>query len=592
MIADVVFDLPLHRSFSYAIPGGLELHRGQRVSAPLHGRSRVGVVVALRYADEAGLKTIERAVEKVPILSTAALELGRWAAGESLSSWGSTLLALLPPPARRGAEVVAPPPEPRSRSLTPHPPDTPPAELWVGANREARLLERLRAEAGSVLVIAPDKEGAGRWAGSLDAARLDSGVPEAARRSAWFAASRGRARIVVGTRSALLTPLPPPATLVLLNEHDPAHKPPGAPRMHARDLLMRRATLEGSRLVMLSATPSVESWWWAETRQVIRASRQVEPWPEIITADTRGILRNHPLTLPLTRAIEDTTRAGRRVALIVTRRAAGLICTECGALFRCPACGVPLYFSRAQRTLVCRLCARAEPLPEHCPNCGGHRLFPFGWDAERVETAVFKRFPKLAVSRKDPRAQVLIGTPAILRGLAPGMLGGVGIVALDSLLSLPDFRGGERAFDLLWAAAEAVGPGGRVIIQTLHPEHYAVQAVKEHGLRIFYERELKLRSELGYPPFRRLCLVSVRSRSQSEAHALIGHCARGLRGITGLTVYPPAPAGGARAPSARWQLVIKGPTELPWLISPVLSPFIERRKRGGGVVEVEMDPVS
>src|SRR5262249_10969034 len=147
-----------------------------------------------------------------------------------------------------------------------------------------------------------DREGAARWATWLGAVRLDSGAPDGVRRAAWFAAARGRARITVGTRSALLTPMPPPATLVLLDEHEAAHKPPGPPRIHSRELLKRRAALEGCRLLLLSATPSVESWWHAESHHAIREDPRAAVWPEIVTADTRGILRNHPLTLPLTRS--------------------------------------------------------------------------------------------------------------------------------------------------------------------------------------------------------------------------------------------------------------------------------------------------
>src|SRR5215467_1862161 len=162
MIADIVFDLPRQRPFFYAVPREMAIRRGQRVSAPLHGRSRIGVVIALRDADSAGLKAIERPLESVPAVSTAMLELARWTAEESLSSWGSTLLALLPPVAGRSSEVVAPPPEPR--------PGTPAhAEVWVDATRKARLVERLRADAGSALVIAPDRERAARWAARLDA---------------------------------------------------------------------------------------------------------------------------------------------------------------------------------------------------------------------------------------------------------------------------------------------------------------------------------------------------------------------------------------------------------------------------------------
>jgi primosomal protein N' (replication factor Y) (superfamily II helicase) len=245
--------------------------------------------------------------------------------------------------------------------------------------------------------------------------------------------------------------------------------------------------------------------------------------------------------------------------------------------------------SRPEGLLRCRLCVRAEPVPDSCRKCGGHRLAPFGWDAERVETSVRRRFPRLAVSRSDPGASVVIGPPALLRSLPPGSLGAVGIVALDAVLSAPDFRGGERAFALLWAAAEAVVPTGRVIAQTLHPDHYAIAAAREQARAHFYEPELAFRAELGYPPFRRLCVVSVRSTSEVQARALIRECASALASMPGLVVYPAVPhATGA---ATRWQFAIKGPDELPRLLVEPLTPFLQRRRRRGGVVEIEMDPV-
>jgi primosomal protein N' (replication factor Y) len=585
LIADVVFDIPLDRAFSYLIPDGLVVGRGQRVSAPLQGRSRLGVVVGLRRADAAGLKPLQRTVEPVPILSDAAIELGRWAAAESLSSWGSTLLSLLPPPPRPGvAEAVSPPAQ-----SPPGPARLP--ELWIDQRRESRLAECLEREAAAALVVAPDREAAARWARRLDAARLDSGVTEAERRRAWFAASRGRSRVVVGTRSALLAPLPPPATLVLIDEHDPAHKPPGAPRLHSRDLLRRRAALDGSRLLLLSASPSVETWWRAEHQQIVRADAPPGPWPHVVTADTRGILRNHPLTLPLTRALEETARHGRRAALIVSRRAAALACDECGAILRCPDCGVARALSRDRRALRCPLCARSEAPPDHCPACGGHHLSPFGWDAERVQASVVRRFPRLSVSRESPGAQVLIGTPSLLRALPARSMGCVGFIALDGLLRIPDFRAGERTWQLLWAAAEAVGPDGRLVVQTQHPDHYAVRSARDQDRAGFYAEELRFRAELGYPPFRRLCEISARAREEARARALAADCAAALRGIAGLTIYPPAPASAPGARVGRWRFVIKGPDDLPHLLAPSLAPFLGRRG-SAGMVEVEMDPQS
>ncbi|HEY7435860.1 MAG TPA: hypothetical protein VIE41_12025 [Methylomirabilota bacterium] len=586
MIADVVFDIPIDHAFSYVVPSGLAVARGQRVGAPLQGRARIGVVVGLHEGDVTGLKPLQRAVEPVPVLSEAALELGRWAAAESLSSWGSTLLSLLPPPPRGGAgEAVSPPGTP-----APGPARAP--ELWTDERREHRLADCLEREPGTALVIAPDRESAARWAQRLDAPRLDSGVTEAERRRAWFAASRGRSRVVVGTRSALLAPLPPPATLALIDEHDAAHKPPGAPRLHSRDLLRRRAELDGSRLLLLSATPSAEIWWHARQGRIVRPDGPPAPWPQVITADTRGILRNHPLTLPLTRAIEDMSRQGRRSVLIVSRRTAALACDECGTALRCPECGVVLALARDRSGLRCPLCARVETPSERCPACGGHRLSPFGWDPERVQTSVARRFPRLTVSREDRRAQVLIGTAALLRALPRHSVGCVGFVALDGLLRVPDFRAGERTWQVLWAAAESVAPDGRLVIQTQHPEHYAVRAVQAQDRSGFYEEELRFRAELGYPPYRRLALVSARSPEDGRAQALAAECAAALRGIAGLTVYPPAAASPPRGRNRRWRFVIKGPAELPRLLAPALQPFLGRGRRSSGMVEIEMDPES
>jgi primosomal protein N' (replication factor Y) (superfamily II helicase) len=582
LIADVVFDIPIDHAFSYVVPPGMVVGRGQRVGAPLQGRGRVGVVVGLRDGDPAGLKPLQRIVEPVPVLSGAALELGRWAAAESLSSWGSTLLSLLPPVPRGGvAETVSP-----AAAPPPAAPRTP--ELWMDDRREDRLLESLEREPGTALVITPDREAARHWARRLDAPRLDSGAPEAERRRAWFAASRGRSRVVVGTRSALLAPLPPPATLALVDEHDPAHKPPGAPRLHSRDLLLRRAELDGSRLLLLSATPSAESWSRGRHGRLACAPAPPAPWPHVVTADTRGILRNHPLTLPLTRGIEEASRRGRRAVLIAGRRTAALACEDCGAILRCPDCGVAL--ARERRTLRCPVCARTDTPTDRCPACGGHRLTPFGWDPDRVQASVARRFPRLTLSRDRPEAQVLIGTPALLRGLPRHSVGCVGFVALDGLLRVPDFRAGERTWQLLWAAAESLTPDGRLVIQTQHPEHYAVKAVQAQDRARFYEDELRFRAELGYPPYRRLAEISARARDEATAQALAADCAAALRAVAGLTVYPPTSVSPSRARTRRWRFVIKGPAELPSLLAPALAPFLARRRGSTGVVEVEMDP--
>jgi len=456
-------------------------------------------------------------------------------------------------------------------------------------------------------VIAADVEAAARWAqrlAKLDrVVRLDSGVDEGARVQAWRQLADGSARLATGTRSALLAPVVEPGMLVLLDEHEAAHKPPGPPRLHSREVVLERAAREGLTLLLTSATPSVEMWWQAGSGRADAVLAPPGPWPAVSLADTRGILRREPLTPPLARAIRETLAAGRRVFLAVSRLTSSLACDECGTVVRCAQCMLALAYSRATATLACRLCGRTEPLPDTCPSCRGRRLSPFGWGVERVEHAVRRRFPDARIARYDPdalrgargetqrraaaAAQVVIGTRGALRLFGRAALGLAGFVSPDQLLRLPDFRAGERTLALLWAAAERVGAGGALVIQSQNPTHYAFEAAARQDLAAFYTPELRFRAELGYPPFRRLAIVTLRGGGVPETERLAERVCAALRASTALQVYPP----GADRRSRVRRVVVKGPAELPRLVGAALQEFRDPRPEGRGIIDVEVDPV-
>ena len=614
MIADVAFDAPVSHPFSYRVPDGWEPAPGQRVLAPLRGAARVGMVVALREGDDARLKPLLRVADSTPILSPAQLDFASWIAAESLSSLGSTCAALLPPPlldsratgpgsgsgARHATRMEPPAGAPRNA------PERRPT-LLVGAGREQRVLERIEGAKGGALVIAADVDTAARWAQRLakvdQVVRLDSGVDEEVRAKAWRQLADGSARLATGTRSALLAPVAPPGTLVLLDEHEAAHKPPGPPRVHSRDVVLERGAREGATLLLTSATPSVEMWWRADSGRAEAVPAPPGPWPAVSLADTRGILRREPLTPALARAVRETLAAGRRVFLAVTRLTSALACDECGAIVRCAECALALAYSRAAATLACRLCGRTAPLPDTCPSCQGRRLSPFGWGVERVEHAVRRRFPDARIARYDPdalrgargeaqraaaaEAQLVIGTRGALRLFGRGALGLAAFVSADQLLRVPDFRAGERTFALLWAAAERVVEGGALVIQSQNPTHYAFDAVVRQDLAAFYGHELRFRGELGYPPFRRLATLTVRGQSAPETERLAARVSAALRTSTVLQVYPP---GADRRNRVR-RVVVKGPAELPRLVGAALEEFRGGRQEGRGIIDVEVDPV-
>ncbi|HEV8472081.1 MAG TPA: primosomal protein N' [Methylomirabilota bacterium] len=608
-IADVAFDTPVAHPFSYVVPEALTVSPGQRVSAPLGRATRTGVIVALREADAAGLKSLIRVVEAAPVFDAGALDLARWIAEQSLSSLGSTLAALSPPVgfvSEREAGLKRGWPVRDGSRLRPAP--SPPAkpQVLIGAGRERRLLERAAASAAPTLIVVPDLEAAARWAQRLDkhgpVARLDSGVDDEERARAWAAMAAGDARVAVGTRSALLAPLPPDATIALVDEHEAAHKPPGPPRMHSRDVVLERAARASLAAVLTSATPSVETWWRADSGRAHAVPGDPVAWPALQVADTRGILRREPLTPVLARAVREALAAGRRALLVVSRVASALACDECGAIVRCPDCAIALAYARAARTLTCRVCARTEPLPEICPGCRGRRLSPFGWGAERVEHAVRRRFPQARVARYDPEArggrgerqraeaaaaEVVIGTRAALRLFGPGALGAAGFVSPDQQLRLPDFRAGERLFASLWAAAERLAPGGALVVQSQSPEHYAFDACARQDLAAFYRRELSFRGELGYPPFRRLAIVTVTAPGATEMRRLADDVAAALLGSPRLTVYPPTPDRRDRAR----RIVVKGHADVATALADALAEFRRPRPKSRGIMDVEVDPV-
>jgi len=596
LLAEVVFDLPLGQAFTYAVPAHLAVAPGQRVLAPLGGAVRAGLVVALVEGGEARVKPLAGTLEPRSILSGGQLDLARWVAAESCSPFGSTCAALLPP-ALPTEPMAAAPERPAGPAELP--------ELFLGADRLARVRREVDRHPGGVLVLTAEVGAAAEWAALLAAAgpavRLDSGVSDRERWRAWNSLAGGGRRVAVGTRSALLAPVPHPAMLVLIDEHDAAHKPPGAPRLHSRDVVLRRATLEGGRLLLPSATPSVEMWWRADSGRARLHPPDPVPWPAGSVADTRGLLRREPLTPGLARATQDALAQGRRACLLVSRLTSTLACDDCGAVPRCPECGIALAFSRVDKALSCRQCARCHPAPDTCSACGGRRLSPFGWGADRVEHALLRRFPRARIARYDPDAtrgarletqrrlaagaDIVVGTRGALRLFPPASLGLAGFVTPDQLFRVADFRASERAFALMWAAVERVRPDGQVVIQSQHPEHYAIRAVLSQDRGEFYKQELRFRAELGYPPFRRLCRVSVRARQEPSARALADVCGRRLR-EAGLTVYPATPDRRGLV----WQLVVKGQADLPARVAQaVAQPPTPPRARG--IIEVEMDPV-
>ncbi|MGH7320061.1 MAG: replication restart helicase PriA [Candidatus Rokuibacteriota bacterium] len=602
-VAQVVVALPLDRVFSYAIPGHLagRLQPGQRVRVPFRGRPRVGVVVGLGGSSPSSLQAIEDVLDPVPALTGPLLELTRRAAEETASAWGEAVARALPPSARVAAPTALPAAGMGASS----------GAVIVGyGSARGRLIEAAAAgalESGrGALLLVPEIETARVWAERLErglaipVTRVTSAQSARQRWEAWWACRQGSARLAVGTRVAAFLPLQFPGVVIVIDEHDPAHKAPDAPRWHVRDLAIRRARREGADCLLASGTPSLESWVCARAGQATAEEAKGEGWPEVHRVDLRVSGVTAGLSRGLREAVSEALAAGQPSLVLLNRVGYGqtLACAECGAVRRCGRCRVTLTYHLRARALTCRLCGLRQAAASLCWRCRGRRLLPLGWGTERLEAEVLRAFPRAGVARYDGevsreraasvreafragRVRVLVGTQMALRLLADTPVRVAALVA-DATLSLPDFRAGERTFQLAWQLAEGVAPGGSLWLQSSFPDHPALAAVAFGQRELFYEREWKERQELGYPPARRMARILAEGR---DATRLIVEVADRCRS-SGLSVLGPVVLSGARV-----QLVLQGDHDVPMALSRALAPFRGHRRWGSIQLLVDVDPV-
>jgi primosomal protein N' (replication factor Y) (superfamily II helicase) len=393
----------------------------------------------------------------------------------------------------------------------------------------------------------------GRFADVQDAvAVLHSHLSEGERHDEWHKIHSGRARIVIGARSAIFAPLKNLGLIVVDEEHETTYKQEEAPRYHARDVAIVRAKIEKCIAVLGSATPSLESYHNAtigKYRLVTLTQRIDEKqMPLMRVVDLRQERRKEKsatiLSEKLRAAIADRLEKREQTILFLNRRgfSTSLLCSNCGEARNCPNCSVALTFHRhpaAAGRLSCHLCGHTAAVPKKCPACGKDALIYAGFGTERVESTVSQIFPKAVVRRMDAdsmtrkeayretlrnfragKIDILVGTQMIAKGLHFPNVTLVGIINADLALHLPDFRAGERTFQLLTQVAGRAGRGetsGEVFVQTYTPFSPSIQFARHHDFSGYFQQELEFRERCDFPPFNHAILITVRSQHEGRA---------------------------------------------------------------------------
>ena len=429
----------------------------------------------------------------------------------------------------------------------------------------------------------------------------------------WHRIKEGGCDVVIGPRSALFAPQPDLGLIVIDEEHEWAYKQSDkSPRYHARDVAVKLAELSDAVVILGSATPDVETFYRAQRGdyQLIELKERITPYgpsplPAVDVVDMKEELKAGNRSLfsrSLIKAMTEALAHNEQVILFLNRRGAATFvqCRECGFVFRCSHCTAGLTYHSVTKKMVCHHCNYASAVPVDCPQCHSHNLRFLGIGTQRVEEEVKHLFPNVRTLRWDRdmtsrrraheelltkvrthEADVLIGTQMVAKGLDFPQVTLVGVVSADTSLNLPDFRAGERTFQLLCQVAGRAGRGfmpGRVIIQTYSPEHYAVQAASRHDYSAFYVRELEYRRKFGYPPFSRLaCLTFSHTNGiacfrEAERMGCLLMVEKDRRGLPDLRLIGPMPAFVPRLRGHyRWQLVLCG-TDLDAFLTDIAFP--------------------
>jgi primosomal protein N' (replication factor Y) len=634
---------------------------GQRVEVPFGRRVKTGYVVGFQSKTAIPrIRPLNNVLDREPFLDKEMLQLTRSVADYYCAGWGEVIEAAYPAGIRkrkRPLPELTPLPSQaagasKKHSLTSQQDSA--LKMITADIRELKhqvfllhgitasgkteiylqAIESVLARGSSSIVLVPEisltpqtiERFRARFGGKV--AVMHSRLLSSQRISQWQRIKNGQASIVIGARSAVFAPVKNLGLIIVDEEHETSYKQNDpAPRYHAREVAVIRAKQASAVVVLGSATPSVESFYNAEKNRIKllsltrRVTRRDLPKVDIVdmrrevTARKRKV---HIFSRAMEMKIRQMLRKSEQAILFLNRRGFSTFinCAKCGYVLKCKRCQVCLTYHYASRKLICHYCNFSLQPPRICPQCSASYLKFSGLGTEKVESELYRLFPQARIARldsdvtvkreahkkilsdfKEGRTDILIGTQMVAKGLDFPRVSMVGVVSADTALNVPDFRSGERTFNLLTQVAGRAGRGqeeGQVVIQTYVPEHYAVVASTTHDYRQFYRQELKSRRELDLPPFYRLITLTLRSQSQKRVEAAANELSVELEKRSpekGIRVLGPAPAMIARIRgNFCWNILLKGKdTEgLVKLLKLVLKDF---RRYKGVKLGVDVDPV-
>jgi primosomal protein N' (replication factor Y) len=450
---------------------------------------------------------------------------------------------------------------------------------------------------------------------------LHSGLSDGERYDAWRTIVRGQADMVIGARSAIFAPLQSPGLIIVDEEHEASYKQGEGFRYNARDLALMRGQQQNCPVLLGSATPSLGSYYRGQEGSIsylsLKKRAHAGAMPAVELVDLTQQPPEGALSNLLIAELQQTLERREQALLLLNRRgfAPFLLCTDCGTSFHCPNCEITLTFHQRDKQLKCHYCDYTEPPAEACPKCQGLNIEPEGAGTERLEQELSELFPGARIARMDRDTtsrkgahqrlvrkmlaadiDILVGTQMIAKGHDFPGVSLVGVLGADSILNLPDFRAAERSFSLLTQVAGRAGRasgGGKVLIQTFNPEHYALTCAARQDYQEFYQQELPFRQELGYPPCGHLVNLVLSGNNGVQVRNVAEQIVMDLsEPVSQVEILGPSPCPLARLRGkSRFQILLKaaGRPALRQLLRLVET---NQKKVAAGVgLSIDVDPV-
>ena len=456
---------------------------------------------------------------------------------------------------------------------------------------------------------------------------LHSGLSQGERYDQWTLAASGTAKIVIGARSAVFAPLQNPGLIVVDEEHDSAYKQEDGLRYQGRDLAILRGHMNKAVVILGSGTPTISSYAKTQNEKftLLTMMKRVEdrPLPDVTIVDLRekeAKKRGDSIGVQLQTEIDQNLQENKQTILLLNRRgfSSTYLCRDCGEPVTCTHCHVSLTYHKRKSKLVCHYCGFSLQESVICSSCQSHNLIPVGFGTERVEQEVVEKFPEARVARIDSdtasdrrtflallkkmhnrEIDILIGTQMIAKGHDFPHVTLVGVIWADGGLSIPDFRGAERTYQLLSQVAGRAGRGefpGRVIVQTLRPEHYAIQLARQHDYQSLYEKEMEIRANPKFPPYLRMINIRISGSKEGQVQASAMQVAVLCRKSAqkNAEILGPAPSPIDRIRDRyRWQVLLKGEkgSALHQICVEILEQY-QKLTKGDIRISIDVDPES